>query len=285
MSEDTVVLESSAPAEVQTEAEAMGWIPPARFKGDPERFVDAEAYLEKGKEVLPILRATNDKLRRELTAVQTQQRETSAALKAAQEAIDNIEERHTVATARAVEKARVDVKAQLEEALKEGDHRGAAELTEQLTQLNAVDTEAPAVKKAPAAQPAAEVDPEVTRWVEESAPWYGTDRRKTALAMGIAQEIREVEPALKGRPFLDRVAEEVEKTLAPRRAAPVDRTESGRNGAGGESRSSGAKTFDALPAEAKAACQADTKRFVGPGKKYETAAQWHAAFANLYFQE
>ena len=285
MSEAAEALTSAAPPEVQKEAEALGWIPPDRFRGEPERFVDADVYLEKGKEVLPILRATNEKLRNELTSLRTTSDAQAKALRDAQTAIDNIEERHSAATARAVEKAKVDVKAQLAQAMKEGDHEGAAELTSQLTELNAVDTEAPVKKQEPVKVAAAAVDPAVAAWVAEKAPWYGTNKRKTALAMGIAQEIRESEPGLVGRPFLDRVAAEVEKELAPAATQPpVDRTEGTRNG-GGSSPRGGAKTFDSLPPEAKATCTADTKRFVGPGKKYSTAAEWHSAFAKIYYEE
>jgi len=44
MSEQDFVaaVESVQPPEVQARAEELGWIPPSRFHGDPERFVDAD---------------------------------------------------------------------------------------------------------------------------------------------------------------------------------------------------------------------------------------------------
>ena len=54
MTEEAVAVESKADAETQAKAEKLGWIPPERFKGDPERFVDADAYIERG-EIAPLL--------------------------------------------------------------------------------------------------------------------------------------------------------------------------------------------------------------------------------------
>ena len=152
MSNPDQVVESAAPVEVQREAEAMGWIPPTRFRGDPERFVDADVYIKRGNEVLPIVREQNKRLHTELEAVRTQSAQTAQALKAAQAAIEQMEERHTVATQRAVEDARKQVKAQLAAASEAGDHDGVAELTDQLTRMREVE-KAPA----PAAKPAAAV--------------------------------------------------------------------------------------------------------------------------------
>ena len=285
--EVVAVLESKASPEVQAEAEALGWIPPSRFKGDPARFTDAEAYIEKGKEVLPILRATNEKLRNELVSVRKQSAETAAALKAAQTAIDNIEERHSAETARAVARARKDVKAQLAAASEAGDHAGVAELTDQLTQLNAVDTAAPPAKKAAdEPKPQVEIDPELQRWVAEKAPWYGTDRRKTGLINGIASEMRAGGETSVGRVFLDKLMAEYDKETAPRRPPAIDRSEGGRNGSGNETRGAGgAKNFDSLPADAKAACTADTRKFVGAGKKYANAAEYHENWARIYYSQ
>lgn len=278
------VVESTAPAEVQERAEKMGWIPPSRFRGDPERFIDAESYLERGETVLPIVKEQNKRLQAELESLRGESAKTAEALAAAQEAIEQIELRHSVATQKAVERAREEVKAQLAEASAAGDHRGVAELTDQLTQLNAAEKaaeEKPAEKKE---APAKFVPPpELTEWNDEN-PWFGKDRRKTALALGIAQELREGGERSTGRAFFDLVKEELEKTLgAGAGEPPASKVESARNGGSEESRSSGRKGYAALPADAKAACDADARQFVGPNKRYKTADEWRKNYAEIYF--
>ena len=91
----------------------MGWIPPTRYKGDPTRYIDAEAFLERGETVMPILKENNKKLQTELSALRESSAKQAAALAAAEDAIEQIEERHSVETQKAVERARADVKRQL----------------------------------------------------------------------------------------------------------------------------------------------------------------------------
>ena len=59
---EAVMVESTATAEQRTAAESMGWIPPERFKGDPERYIDAAEYIDRGEKVLPIIKENNKRL-------------------------------------------------------------------------------------------------------------------------------------------------------------------------------------------------------------------------------
>jgi len=274
------LVESAAAPEVQAAAEKMGWIPPSRFKGQPEKFVDADLYIERGETVLPIVREQNKRLHGELENLRAESAKTAAALKAAQNAIDQIEERHSVETQKAVERARQQVKAQLSAASEAGDHEGVAELTDQLVKLNVAE---PEKKSAPAPivpAPQFTPDPALVAWNQEN-PWFGTNKRKTALALGIAEELRDAGETSTGRAFFEKVAAEVEKeagTPEPR----GDKVE-GSRGSEGESRARGSRTYASLPADAKQTCDADARRFVGEGKKYKTLNDWRSRFAELYF--
>lgn len=276
------IVESVATAEAQAAAEKMGWIPPARFRGDPERFIDADQYIERGETVLPIVKEHNKRLQAELEALRGESSKTAQALVAAQEAIEQIELRHSVATQRAVERARAEVKEQLALASEAGDHRGVAELTDQLTQLNKAEEKAE--EKPKVAAPAKFVPPaDLAEWNEEN-PWFGKDKRKTALALGIAQELREGGERSTGRAFFDLVKEEVDKTLGGKEAPPrSDKVEGARNGGSEEGRGSSRKGYASLPADAKAQCDTDARQFVGPGKRYKTQDEWRKSYAELYF--
>jgi hypothetical protein len=272
-------LTSQAPEEVQAEAEKLGWIPPTRYKGPAERFVDADEFIRRGETVLPILRKTNAELRAELAQVKQHNAQTQAALEQAQLAIQNIEERHTVATQKAVEKARAELKSQLAAASEAGDHIGVAELTEQMTKLNQAEA-APAgapLKRQPIAAP--QPDPVLLTWQEDN-PWFNKDVRKTALAMGIAEDLHKSGVTARGREFLDMVSAEVEKTFSP--APREDKVAPNKNSSTGGPR--GAKSYSSMPKEARDACDADVRSFVGQGKKYKTADEWRAAYAKMYFE-
>lgn len=269
------VVESHAPVEVQQAAEKMGWIPPSRFKGDPERFIDADTYVKRGEEVLPIVREQNKRLHAELDTLKSESAKTRQALADAQKAIDQMEERHTVATQKAVEDARKQLKAQLAAASEAGDHEGVAELTDQLTKMPAAPEKTSVVP-----EPAAYVPPpELAAWQSEN-PWFGTNKRKTALALAIAQELRDAGETATGRVFFDKVKAELETdTTTP----PTDKVAPARGSAEGGGSSGGKQGYSSMPADARAACDADARRFVGEGKKYKTLADWRSRYAEIYF--
>lgn len=284
--EETVKIESAATPEVQKEAEANGWIPPDRFRDEAEKFVDADEYMRRTNEVLPIVKRTNERLRADLTKTNTELLSTKEALKKAQESIDAIEERHSAETARKVQEARDDVKASLAAASEAGDHKAVAELTDQLTQLNVVEEKPVVEKKDPLAQqqPEIKLHPEMPAWLKDNE-WFGKDKRRTALAGVIAQELRDGGETVEGRAFFDKVTEGVFKDL-PLPARRDDKVEGNRNGGDSDTRpGNGAKNYNHLNAEAKAACDADCAQRVGPTKRYKTLADARAGWAAIYFAQ
>jgi DNA-directed RNA polymerase len=135
--EGEVVLESAAPAEVQARALEMGWIPPERYKGDPERFIDADAFVERGETILPIVKKRAEKLEAELAALRGRVSKQDELLKANAEAMAALEDYHTKETKRKIQAAREGWKAEIKRASEADDHEALAEATDQLTQLNA----------------------------------------------------------------------------------------------------------------------------------------------------
>lgn len=280
------VIESAAPPELQAKAEKMGWIPPTRYKGDPERFVDAEEYVARGEQILPIIRSQNQRLQAEVEALRNGQAQTQEALQRAEQALKEVNERHTVATQKAVEQARKDLKARLKEAHDNGDNEAIAEITGMMVELR--DAAPPEGKKEEQkAPPPPQVDPvalaEIKAWNAEN-PWYGTDKRKTALALGIAQELRDNGSTLTGRDFFEKVREELDTMLGGRQEGSAGKVEGARSSGGGGTGSKG-KGYASLPAEARAACDADAKNFVGEGKRYKDLASWQKRYAELYFED
>lgn len=280
-------IESKASPEQQAEAAKLGWVDPRSYRGDPARFVDADRYLERGEIVLPIVKRQNKELRDQLTQMQTVQAQTNDALAEAQEALKEINLRHSVEKQRAVEEAKKSVVEALAAANEAGDHKGAAELTSQLVELNAPleepKKEEKKVEKAESKAP--EISPELKSWMGEN-DWYGKDRRMTAYCMGVAEDLRAQGDKTQGKEFFEKCGEE---TLAffdkGKRAEPRESKVEASRGGANNTRSGGKTGFAALPTEARAACQADTRNFVGPTKQYKTADEWHAAYAAEYFRQ
>lgn len=281
---DQTVIESAATPEMQAKAEKMGWIPPARYRGEPERFVDADEYVARGEQVLPIVRAQNQRLQDEVASLKASQAALQESLQKANTALEEIEERHTVATVKAVEQAKKDLQKRLAEAHDAGDSAAIAEITGLMVDLNASSAEPPKKKEPetkPLPQPAV-VPPELKAW-QEANPWFGTDKRKTALALGIAQELRDSGTTLEGVAFYEKVREEVEATLGGGSGAG-GKVEGARGSESGTSRVGAKKGYAALPADAREACEAEARNFVGAGKRYKTIDAWRERYAELYFQ-
>lgn len=278
-------IESKATAEQQASAAALGWIAPQSFRGDPTRFIDADKFLERGEVVLPIVKRQLKETRDELDTIRKTAAETKAALDEATEALKDINLRHSVEKQRAVEEAKKSIKAALAKASEAGDHEGVAELTEQMVELNTATEEAPKKEEPKKEAPkAAEISPELKDWMAEN-PWFGNNRKMTAYCMGAGEDLRAAGDTTQGRAFYDKVGAETKAFFD--RTEPKEPAESKVEGArgGNGARQGGKKGFAALPADAKAACQADTRNFVGAGKQYKTADEWHNAYAAEYFRQ
>lgn len=286
--------------QVETRAREMGWIPKEQFRGDPEKWTDAAEFVRRGEELMPILKASNKRLNQEVQELRTKAASLEQTVVASQEAIEELK---TANTQIAIDKAKAKVatlKAALVKAKEDDDAAAEVELTEQLAEHSAAIREAEKVLKPstkstePATHPAKGTppnpmnDPVFRQWADEN-PWFGTNIRRTALANGIADELRASPQyrGMTGRQFLDAVTDELEKVWPSNRAASapskVGETRNSGNGAGGDS--GGARGFSSLPPEIKETCDRLGKKLIGKGKQFETQDAWRKHYATKYYEE
>jgi hypothetical protein len=276
-------------AEVVREARALGWAPKERWRGNPEDWLDAGAFLEKGKELLPVLKANNQQLLSEMEGLRERDQQTVAELRRTQAALKALEDAHEETQAEAIEDQISMVKAQIAEASRNGEHEQVAELTEKLTDLKLEAKKPPAKTngdgRGTGDEPSAEAIAELRGWFRDN-PDYKTGR-KAALANAISAELRQKGDRRVGAEFLDAVKEEVEATLGETPGAGASKALSGnggtsRRGGGGEGRGKG---YAELPADAKSYCERVANRFVGEGKRYKDIQSWRNNYAKKYFEQ
>lgn len=271
-------------AEVVTEARRMGWVPENEFKGDKTKWVDADAYVENGRKILPIVKRENEALRGDLTTLRTQVANLTQTIAANQDAMAALEEFHSAETKRKVKEVREKLLSDLKAAKDADDTEAEVRITDQLTQnaqaLKEAGEPAPK-KKEETAQPRDHTkEPGFVAWVSEN-PWFGKDETRTELALFAATRLRQKGVTSVGRPFFDQVSEEMEK-LAPGKAAPV---EDKVNGGGRPSNArGGSKTFSDLPADAKAAADKYEARLVGEGRRFANQADYRKYYVAKYFE-
>lgn len=270
--------------ELLAEAKTMGWVDRDLFKGNPDHWVPAQEFVEKGRQILPIVNAHNEKLRAELNRTNAQVTSVVTALQAANATIAALEETAAADVKEQVEEARKNLKAELEAASREGDHAGVADLTYKLTQLNQAEATAPAKPAKPADHTRPELAPEIKDWYAANQD-FTQNRRVVSLAGGIAVELREKGETATGAAFMDLVKEEAFKALGLTPAGKPNKTEAGNGGHARGQPQLGTKTYADLPAEAKAACDKAGKRLIGANRAHKDESSWRASYVRQYFAQ
>jgi len=282
--------EAEVQQQAEKEARAMGWLPKEEFKGDAAHWVEAPAFVEKGRQILPIMQKNNERLLGQVGNLNAKLDGLAGALKAAQTTIEALEASHADDVKEQVEQARKDLKAELTVASRDGDHEAVAEITDKLTQLTTANRDAggeetaeeKAARERTAARP--QIDPAIQAWFQKNQDFV-SNPRKVALAGVIQQELRAAGETATGPAFLDLVAEKVEAEIGGRPSGTT-KVSAGNGGANrGTAGSVSGKTYADLPADAKAACDKFAAKVVGPNRKHKDVASWRASYTEQYFTQ
>lgn len=295
MNQDSQVV--TPPAEVEAQARADGWVPKDQWRGRPEDWIDAPTFVERGREILPIV---NSRLRRaEDEAAQLRQQNTSQAseLAALKEQVAALEETSAeiVAQRVAAEKARLAREIKAAREAEDVDREIAA--TTALTKLEVAPTE-PAKKpngEATRTQPpqADAQNAEALRKWQDKYPSINGDPVKQAAAAHFAMKLAR-EGALNGLSIEargDRIAQEVNTYFKQFERAPAGGRVS-ESGNGNVSHSNGAagggpgrRTYNDLPADARAACDKQAKRIVKTGTRFDTEQKFRDHYVKTYYAD
>lgn len=284
--ENEEVNEGLDPA-VESEARNMGWLPKDQFKGNPDQWVDADEFVERGKHVMPLLLANNKRLQRELLTRDAQIATLAEQLNGATSAIQKLEKHYTEANKRAVENAKSQLKAELRQARENNDVDAEFDIREKIDQLNAASAKAEDANPAPAKSvaPAPALDPEFVDWKARN-DWFGVDAKRTKEIMRIGEDLRDEGNDLVGAAFLDecvRILNERNKPATPKHEAPVSKVDGVSRGA--RTGNGGRKSFNDLPPEARQACLDDADDLVGKNKRFSNLKDWQDHYTSIYFSQ
>lgn len=277
-----------ARAETEREARRNGWQGREEFKGRPEEFVDASEYLERARTFVPFLKQERGRLQGELKSRDEQIAALSGnvrALSATVEALNESRE-EDLKEARAAERA--EIEARLAQATEDSDAKGIAKATSDLVAHDTETAAAAKVEKKPAVSADQQINPalkaEIDGWMQEHQE-YLNDVRLGSLTNAIGAEMRAKGDKRTGRVFLDDALNEALKTLGREPSRQGDSKAAGGNGGGGRGDASGegAKTYADLPAEAKAACDKQAQRLVGPNRAHKTIESWRRSYVQQYY--
>lgn len=275
-------------SDVETQARELGWVEKESFKGDPEKWIDAESFVKRGQEIMPLLKANNKRLQEKVDKLSADYQKNQQLLIAATESIEALKETTSKTAIAELKRNRAAMVEKVKEAREDGDVETELQLQRTIKEADdAIEQSATPAKKEKAVEPVAgdpTQNPEYKEWVADNA-WFGQDRRKTALALAIAGEMRERGEKAEGRKFFDKVVEEMNKTLG----IDPDASRSAPSKVEGESRSANSggrkgKSYADLPADAKQVCERQAAKLVGPGRAFKDEASWRAHYAAKYFE-
>jgi len=252
---DEPVEEPAVEQAVIDRARRQGWVPKEEFRGDPGRWIDANVFVQRADEIMPILKETNRRLETKLTALEERLAKQSDMVTK----MVDIQNKYTDTSY----KTQIQrIKERKLEAVRTGDEELFQKLEEQEAQI-----EKPPVFEKPAEQ--SPITPtqqqELNAWFKANDDWYGKDKDLTDYAMFISDKmVKQEGSTLQPIEFVEEVKARVKKAFPhkfeKKRVQDVDDTSVRGSGA----YSTGTKKgWNDLPEEAKNQCIKMTKEIPG----------------------
>ena len=255
--------------DIETRAKQMGWSPEEEFRGDPEKWVDADTFVERAETELPIALGTIKTLARKLDRVEKRFTEVSDTL-------ESFNKYHQTALQKEQAKAASEYQRGLEEA--QGKMRDAVELgdTDMFDEAKAEQDKL--IKQAAtldntgtasADNGKPKVDPEINRaWVEDN-PWFLKNFKMNKFAKECGDFLAQAQPELTQKAQLAEIAKMVKEEY-PDYFSNSNRDKPDAVGDGDKTAAPAwgrRRTYNDLPATAKTMCDGFVRDIKGYTKE------------------
>ncbi len=256
------------PSETEARARRMGWRPKDEYTEsgrDASKWVDADEFVRRGEESLPVLR---ERLRKQEKIIEAQDKKMEEGNKLLRELVTH----QKAQTEAAVKKAIKELKAERREAAAAGEADKVEELSEEIGK--AEDSLKQKEEKKGDDKPS--IPQEVVDWAEENASWFKTDRTMNAYATAVYGDLIE-DSSLTEKQRLAKVKAEVVKRF-PEKFGNQRRNEppAVESGQGGGGRKPTGKGWNDIPAEERALAS----RLIRQG-----AVKDEKAYAKMYWEQ
>ncbi len=238
-------------AQEQNEARRFGWKPLEEFDGNQEDWRDAGEFLKRGREINGYLRKDLEKLNSELS-------KRDKEIESLKETMQEFKRFSIEAEDRAYKKALEELKHQKREAIKDADGDRVVEIEEEIERLH--QEQAKPAKTAPKQQEPQE-NPDFVAWHSQN-PWYSTDVKLSRYAEAEYVNIRDENPSLSPKEILEAMTKNI-KEMFPDKFGNSNRTRPSTvegSSSTGRPNTSGKKSYNDLPEEAKKACDKFVKQ-------------------------
>ena len=230
-------------SEIEREAALMGHVPRDQFRGNPDDWIDAETFVRRGREVMPILRKNNERLLNKVVDLENQlvgDRKTFEEFRKFQEDAINRQKSEALEQLRAARR----------EAISTGDGDAFDRADEQIRQVESYQVP-DAVKSRPVEQPP---NPVFAEWLDHNE-WFNKDAALRTVADSLVEVIKaEGVHSIGGPEFLEEVTRRVRAIAPAKFQNPARMAAAAVDAPAPRTRKPGGKSYDDLPAEAKQIC-------------------------------
>lgn len=254
MSEEDKGQEAPDTSKIESEARVFGWVPLEEFRGGEDKWVDAETFVKRGKEINPILKKNNELLLKKLNAKDAEIEEVRKVAKEFRE----FQKQQFADKVAKYDEQLAELKAKKKQAITDNEGDLVVEIEDAIDDVKgkkqAAKVEAEKEIEEVGTKSESKIDPVLEQWINDNE-WFGKDKRLTRIANSLGEDIREDYPDLKGKEFLDKLSEELEKEFPEKfekKGKPRSPVESGGNKP--PRPRANAHSYENLPPEAKAAC-------------------------------
>ena len=243
--------EPTSSAESQETARLSGWTPVEDFKGDKERWVDADAWNERAEKILPIATAQNKKYERQIKELKETVDLSNKNMEASKETIAKMLKVQESVSEQAYQRALGEIQKKQKDAAEIGDWDGFEDAQKEQADLE---------KPEQVTETAVETPTDPNQWTQEFSEqwqdenkWYSDPKEFAMQGFGMIEAQRLQKEGVTGqKEQLAAVSKAVREKFPDyfgnkRRATSA--IEGGDDDGGGTSKTS---SFDKLPKEAKA---------------------------------
>ena len=175
-----------------------------------------------------------------------------------------------------LEKQLKELRAAKSEATSQEDHEKAADIEEQIDKVKEAVTAAKAPAPAETKQPeTVEVTPEMQSWFGNNQ-WFDSPdyQEETALVATLGRTIRQKHPTVNGVEFLQMLDEAIDKYVPEVRGSKKKGGASPMSSARASRTTPEKRSYENLPAEAKAACDKYVKQKLMTREEYVAEYDW-----------
>lgn len=217
--------EQVAAPDTEARARAQGWVPKEEFRGPAEKWRDADEFVRRGEEELPILRERSRTLERKLAEVE---RENVSRYQ-------RLEKMTEIALTRQRQELQSRYEAAMRQAVESGDVQRYDQLrNQQYEAVTDFDKRTRAQIEEPAAQPGApppHVQAAVQRWSAANT-WFNSDPELNYAAQGVHVRLNREKPGLSIEENLAEVTKEMRRRF-PDKFGTTEREPAVVEGSGG----------------------------------------------------